>query len=128
MKRTLMHALVISSFATLACNAGAQNAAPRELPPGSPAAGAQNGTPVETPRARTSQPGMNSPNAQGNRMTDDQIRSYVDARKSCSSQPANQMEACNNDVNRKFGSVDPKCQKLSGAALADCLRGSDHGG
>jgi hypothetical protein len=120
MKPTLLHALIISSFATLACSAGAQNATPRELPPGTPPAGVQNGTPVETPP--TNAPSMK------NRMTDDQIRQYMDARSACSSQPATQLEACNTDVNRKFGSVDAKCQKLSGPALADCLRGSDRGG
>jgi hypothetical protein len=135
MKRQLLSALAIASFATMACNAGAENSTPRELPNGTtPAMGTQNGTPAQTPPATgyQSPPGAypapgNSQSMRG-RMTNDQMRDYMDARKSCASQPAPQMEMCNNDVNKKYSSVDAKCQKVSGPALADCLRGADHGG
>jgi hypothetical protein len=115
MKRQLIQALIIGSFATMALNAGAQNT--------SPAGAAQTPSSGAYPSGTTTNPsGTDSMNARP-RMTDEQIRDYVDARKACSSQPAAQQESCNTDVNKKFNSVDAKCQKLAGPALADCLRG-----
>ena len=105
MKRQLFRTLVIASFATMACNAGAENSTPRELPNGStPAMGTQNGTPAQTPPAAGYQSSPGAYPATGNsqsmrgRMTNDQMRDYMDARKSCASQPAPQMEMCNNDT------------------------------
>jgi len=132
MNRQLLRTLVIASFATIACNASAENATPRELPSATPAPGAQNGSPAEAPPA-TAYPSTtnaypsNSPGMRG-RMTEQQIREYMDARQACNSRPTPQLESCTNDVNSKFSSVDAKCQKLSGPALADCLKGADHGG
>jgi len=135
MKRQLLRSLIIASFATMACSAGAENATPRELPNGqTPAMGTQNGTAAQTPPAMDSQAGTSAYPAAGNsqtmrgRMTNEQMRDYMDARKSCASQSAPQMEMCNNEVNKKYSSVDAKCQKVSGPALGDCLRGADHGG
>lgn len=136
MKRTLLHTLIVASFATLAFNAGAENATPRELPAGTAAtAPTENGSPVGTTTTQTgtSQPGMNTApmgtNSQNmkSRMTAEQMREYMDARNACGTRGA-QMETCNTEVNRKFSSVDAKCQKVSGPALGDCLRGADHGG
>jgi hypothetical protein len=128
MKRQLLYSLVIASFATLAASAGAQNATPRELPPGTspanPPANVQNGSPVGTT------PSMADTNSQPNkaRMNSEQTRAYIDARQACTSQPMAQWDACNDAANKKFSSVDAKCQKLSGPGLADCLHGTDHGG
>ena len=123
----------------MACSAGAENATPRELPNGAtPPTGTQNGTPAQTPTPQSLQAptnlGATTSSLTGNsqtmrsRMTNEQMRDYMDARKACGSQPAPQMEMCNNEVNKKYSSVDAKCQKVSGPALADCLRGADHGG
>ena len=76
------------------------------------------------------QPGLNSQSntmAPRGRMTNEQVRAYTDARQACSTQTGAAMQTCNDEANRKFSSVDPKCQKVSGAALADCLKGADHG-
>jgi hypothetical protein len=62
------------------------------------------------------------------RGADDQMKAYQDARRACAGQPQAQQTACNDDANTRFGAVDSKCQKMSGAALADCLQGADHGG
>jgi hypothetical protein len=135
MKHQLLRTLIVASFATMACSAGAENATPRELPNGAtPTTGTQNGTPAQTPPAGSYQSGTSAYPSTGNsqamrgRMTNEQMRDYMDARKACGSQPAPQMEICNNDVNKKYSSVDAKCQKVSGPALGDCLRGADHGG
>jgi hypothetical protein len=136
MNRKLLHTLIVASFATLAFNAGAENATPRELPPGTvTTTPTQNGSPVGTTTTQTgtNQPGVNTApvgtNSQNmkSRMTAEQMREYMDARNACGSQGA-KMETCNTEVNRKFSSVDAKCQKLSGSGLADCLKGADHGG
>jgi hypothetical protein len=135
MRRQLLQTLVVASLATMAFNAGAQNATPRELPPGSDSVvQPQNGTPATTPPSNVYQPGPSgyslyspySPDTQ-QRMTSDQIRQYMDARRTCISEPIAAQENCNNEVNQQFGSIDAKCQKLMGPALADCLRGADHG-
>ena len=134
MKRQLLRTLIIASFATMAANAGAENATPRELPSATPTPGTQNGSPAEAPPATTYQPTINAypptDNAPGmrGRMTEQQVREYMDARRACDSQPVPQSASCTNDVNKKYSSVDAKCQKLSGPALADCLKGADHGG
>lgn len=135
MNRQLLRTLIIASFATMSFNAGAENATPRELPSATPTPGTQNGSPAEAPPATTYQPTINAypptDNSSGmtrGRMTEQQIREYVDARQACNSRPASQFASCTNDVNRKYNSVDAKCQKVSGPALADCLKGADHGG
>jgi len=134
MKRQLLRTLIIASFATIAFNAGAENATPRELPSGTPTPGTQNGSPAEAPPATTYQPTINAYPSTGNaagmrgRMNDQQTREYMDARRACDSQPTPQVASCTSDVNKKYSSVDSKCQKVSGPALADCLKGADHGG
>ena len=57
----------------------------------------------------------------------DQMKAYWDARQACAGQPVTQQAACNNDADNRFSAVDPKCHKLSGSALAECLQGVDHG-
>jgi hypothetical protein len=116
MKRQLIQTFIVGSFAAIAFNAGAQYT--------SPSGTAQN-PPAGT---MTSPSGTNAMTNTRTRMTDDQIREYMNARNACASQPAPQQESCNSDLNKRFSSVDSKCQKLTGPALADCLHGADHGG
>ena len=131
MRNQLLNSLLAASLATLTISAFAQNATPREPTPGqaNPITGTpQNGSPVgTTPSAAPMQPNM-QPGTRA-RLTDEQIRAYIDARQSCSTQTGAAMQTCTDEANRKFSSVDPKCQKLApGPALADCLKGADHGG
>ncbi len=131
MKRQLLNTLIVASFATIACTAGAQNTP-------SPPAGAQYGSPTGAAPAQDGTGasgisnggnGMGAVNAQPmrDRALSDQVQGYIDARKACDSQPISQVTTCNNDVNSRFSSIDAKCQKLSGAALVDCVHGADHG-
>jgi hypothetical protein len=143
MRTTIVQALLVASLATLGASVSAQNATPREPTPGQaqPLTGTtQNGSPVgSTP---STEPGMNSQyNTQFNtnspypqstptmsqQWPDDQMKAYFDARQACTGQPLTQQAACNDAVNSRFSAIDAKCQKLSGAALAECLRGADHG-
>jgi hypothetical protein len=138
MRNTILQSLIVASLVTLATSAGAQNATPREPTPGQdqPLTGiTQNGSPVGT--MPSTAPAMDSQsNPQYNtilptppqRSTDDQMKAYQDARQACAGQPLAQQAACNDDANGRFGAVDPKCQRVSGSALTDCLRGADHGG
>jgi hypothetical protein len=120
MKRQLIQTLVVGSFAAMAYSASAQypSRPGTTQPPANPSAT----TPQPSSGTMTSPSGTNSMNLRG-RMTDDQIREYTNARTACASQPASQQEACNADLNKKFNSVDAKCQKLNGQALTDCLHG-----
>jgi hypothetical protein len=138
MRNKLLNSLLAASLATLTVSAFAQNATPREPTPGqanpTTTGTTQNGSPVgTTPSAAPTQPGLTGqpnsmqPGARA-RMTDEQIRAYIDARQACSTKTGPELQACNDDANRKFSSVDPKCQKLAGPALADCLKGADRGG
>jgi len=143
MRNKLLNSLMVASIATIAVSAAAQNATPREPTPGQaqPITGTtQNGSPVgTTPSTTPTSPGMNSqyntttPNMNATtpgtraRLTSDQMREYIEARRACAAQTGTQAQACNDAANARFSSVDPKCQKLAGPALADCLRGADHG-
>jgi len=65
-------------------------------------------------------------------MTKDKGRSqmyddYKAARTSCAQMAAGDQQKCNDAANKKFSGIDPKCQKASGAALDDRIRGADHG-
>jgi hypothetical protein len=145
MRNKLLNSLMAAAIATITVSAVAQNATPREPTPGqaAPITGTtQNGSPVgTTPSTSPTSPGMNSqyntttPGSTMNnmapgtnaRMTNEQMREYIEARRACSLQTGAQAQACNDAANARFTSVDPKCQKLAGQALADCLRGADHG-
>jgi hypothetical protein len=134
MKRNrLLQALLVGSLATLAAGAGAQtqNATPREPTPAQ--VQPQNGSPVGTtppmtaPSINSQQSWQTTPGSPA-QATSEQARSYLAARQACDALPILQQGACNDDVSSRFSSIDAKCQKLSGAALIDCVHGDDHGG
>ena len=50
---------------------------------------------------------------------------YKAARAACDKQPLK--DQCRKDLNARYSAVSPQCQKLSGAALDDCLKGADTG-
>jgi hypothetical protein len=134
-RNKLLQALLVASLTTLAASAGAQNATPREPTPGQ--AQPQNGSPIGgTPSTAPSinsqynpdqQNWQSTPGSQA-RVTDDQAKTYLEARQACAAQPLLQQAACNDEVTSRFGAIDAKCQKLSGSALVDCVHGVDHGG
>lgn len=143
MRNPIVQSLLVASLATLGTIASAENATPREPTPGQaqPLTGnTQNGSPVDT--TPSTSPNTNSqygtqfnPNAPyllstptiSPQFTNDQMKAYWDARQACAGQPMAQQASCNNDADNRFSGIDPKCHKLSGPALADCLQGVDHG-
>ena len=54
-------------------------------------------------------------------MTPDQVKDYLSARNKCGA-PSAQTQSCIDDVHKKYTGVDPKCQKLYGPALTDCMQ------
>ena len=60
-------------------------------------------------------------------MSEADIRAYLQARAACDRQSAAKQEQCRVELASKWSNVDAKCQKLSGTALDDCLRGMDRG-
>jgi hypothetical protein len=55
------------------------------------------------------------------------MSSYKAARAACDKQPLNSRDQCRVTINTRYASLSPKCQKLSGSALDDCLKGADTG-
>jgi len=143
MNNRILYAAVLALCASVAVNAGAQTMSPGSTTPGMKPApstvtppgtvsGATPGTVTgTTPGALNrdgTMPGTVMPNGATtkSRMSDTDIRAYMDARNACASQPADQQQACSDAANLRYSGVNPKCQQLSGIALGDCLRGTDH--
>jgi hypothetical protein len=118
-------ALVAASIVTVAADIRAQKATRREAPPGNPTVDSTlNGIPVGGTQSDASDRGTNG-QTNLRSMTHGQTCAYVDARNACLAQPADQRSARDDAANQRFTSVDPKCQKLSGPALAGRLHGAD---
>lgn len=65
-------------------------------------------------------------NRQG-RVYSPEMRDYMHSRNACMAQPLAQEAACNDMAAARYTGADPKCQKLTGPALGDCVQGADHG-
>ena len=144
MKSRLLQTLLVASFGAMAITATAQNAAPRDNPAGTNAnqTAPQSGTQTEPSSTTPSGTGygtsgtMNTPAATGTMnktttykpLSDADIRAYKEGRTACDRQPPGAaQETCRTQFSSKWASVDPKCQKVAvGAALDECLKGSDH--
>ena len=55
------------------------------------------------------------------------LSGYKSARAACDQQPAGSRDQCRASLNTRYSGVAPKCQKLQGPALDDCLKGADTG-
>ena len=142
MKSRLLQTLLVASFGAMAITATAQNATPRDNPAGTTAnqIAPQNGTQTGSSSNVPSGTGygtsgtMTTPAATGTmtttykRLSDADMRAYREGRLACDRQPAGAaQETCRTQFAGKWASVDPKCQKVAvGAALDECLKGSDH--
>jgi hypothetical protein len=133
-QQLLMRGLVIASFSALAMSAGAQtqtqgdnpraNSTPGNTPLNPQTSGSTSGTGSMNGTGTMNNGAMNgSMDKSGSKLYND----YRSARASCASMPAAQQASCTDAANKKFSAVDAKCQKLDGPALADCLKGADHG-
>src|SRR6266567_6880339 len=140
--------LLVASLGAFTIAASADNATPRDNPAGANAVnatqqGTQTGetsstgsaTPSGTmanPSGTTANPSSTTANPSGSTMTykrlsDADIRAYKDARAACDRLTGNPQSTCFTQLASTWSQVDPKCQKLSGAALDDCLKGADRG-
>jgi hypothetical protein len=131
MRHKLLNALLIASLSAMTATVTSQTTAP-----------AQNNTPRNAPVGTTSAPpagttsgGMMAPNdstmkapgaAMDSNMPTD-MKGYKSARAACDTQPMDSREKCRTTLNTRYSAVAPKCQKLSGSALDDCLKGADTG-
>jgi hypothetical protein len=117
MRQRILNTLLIATFGAMAATAAAQTAAP-----------AQNATPPTTGTSG----GMMAPsdstmNTPMDTSVPKDMRGYKIARTACDKQPMDSREKCRTTLNTRYSAVAPKCQKLSGSALDDCLKGADTG-
>jgi hypothetical protein len=134
-RQKILNALLIATFGAVAATAAAQTPAAQ-----------QNDTPRNAPTGTTAEPAVGSPapsSGYGGTMTpsDSTMRAgtaidrgaptdmsgYKAARAACDKQPLNSRDQCRVTLNGRYASLAPKCQKLSGSALDDCLKGADTG-
>jgi hypothetical protein len=131
MRQKILNTLLIASFGAMAATATAQTTYP-----------AQNNTPQNAPVGNTAAPpttgtsgGMMAPSdstmkAPGTAMDNSvptDMKGYKNARTACDKQPLASRDQCRTTLNTRYSAVAPKCQKLSGSALDDCLKGADTG-
>jgi len=140
MKSRLLQTLLVASFGAMAITATAQNATPRDNPAGTNTnqTAPQNGTQPAPPSAvpsgtgygtsGTMAPGTANSTTTFKRLSDADTRAYKEGRAACDRQLAGAaQDTCRTQFASKWASVDPKCQKVAaGAALDECLKGSDH--
>ncbi|HEV2008087.1 MAG TPA: hypothetical protein VGQ88_05115 [Burkholderiales bacterium] len=122
MRQKLLNTLLIASFGALAATASAQTTTP-----------ADNNTPAKAPVGTAApstmgttgtQPGNMQPSAMDNGVPTD-MKGYKSARAACDTQPLDMRDKCRTTLNTRYSAVAPKCQKLLGSALDDCLKGND---
>jgi hypothetical protein len=127
-RQNILNALLIASFGAVAVSASAQTYnTPQNAPAGNTAA-PPTATTGSTSGATTapSDSTMKVPGAADSSAPTD-MSGYKAARAACDKQPPNSREECRLTVNGRYGALAPKCQKLSGSALDDCLKGADAG-
>jgi hypothetical protein len=136
MRQKILTTLLIGAFGAMAATAGAQstntapNNSPRNAPVGSTVAPSTDGSADPSVGARTpsTNSGMNTPmNSQMNGSMPTSMTGYKSARSACEKQPVASQEQCRIAINTRYSGVAPKCQKLLGSALDECLKGADTG-
>jgi len=131
-RQRILNALLIASFGAMAATGAAQttptqNNTPRNAPVGDTAAPPAAGTTGST-YGGTMAPSDSTTKASGTAMDSSaptSMSGYKAARAACDKQP--QKDQCRTALNARYSAVSPTCQKLSGAALDDCLKGADTG-
>jgi hypothetical protein len=130
----ILNALLIASFGAMAATGAAQTTpttpaqdnTPRSAPVGDAAAPPTAGT------TGSSYGGTMAPSdstikapATADSSAPTSMSGYKAARAACDKQPLK--DQCLTALNARYSAVSPQCQKLSGAALDDCLKGADTG-
>jgi len=131
LRSRMTQALMAASFAALAASVGAQQYV-TPPPPNSVVVvpdntsgrtvyvlpdGSRANTPGSYPANRSSTYDLNI----------DRGRATMDSRPYCASLNPVEQFKCDQETRSRIGSMDFKCEKLSGPALSDCLHGDDHG-
>ena len=134
-RHRLLNALLIATFGAVAATAAAQtptaqpNDTPRAAPTGTaaePGVGSTAPSPAYGGTMMPSDSTMKAPATGTDRGAPD-MSGYKAARAACDKQPLNSRDQCRVTINTRYASLAPKCQKLSGSALDDCLHGADTG-
>ena len=115
-RQKLLNALLIASFGAVAATAGAQTY-------NTPAPAGTNAAPPSATTDTT----MKAPGTAMDRGAPTDMSGYKAERAACDKQPLNSRDQCRVTLNARYASLAPKCQKLSGSALDDCLKGADTG-
>lgn len=129
-RQRILNALLIASFGAVAATAGAQTGTPpssetpRTAPVGDKAAPPATGDATGGTMAPSS-PVISAPGTAADTSVPTSMSGYKAARAACDKQPLK--DQCRKDLNARYSAVSPQCQKLSGAALDDCLKGADSG-
>jgi len=129
MRQKILNALLIASFGAVAATAGAQTTPAQNNTPQAPA-GTTAAPPTSSIYGGTTAPSDSTMKAPGTAMDSSlpsDMSGYKAARAACDKQPLSSRDQCRTTLNARYGSLAPKCQKLSGAALDDCLKGADAG-
>ena len=133
-RQRILNALLIASFGAMAATGAAQTTptttpaqsnTPRNAPVGDTAAPPAAGTTGST-YGGTMAPSDSTIKAPGTAMDSSaptSMSGYKAARAACDKQPLK--DQCRTALNARYSAVSPQCQKLSGAALDDCLKGAD---
>ena len=131
-RQRILNALLIASFGAMAATGAAQttpaqNNTPQNAPVGDTAKPPTTGTTGST-SSGTMAPSDSTLKAPG-AITDSAVpidmSGYKAARAACDKQPTK--DQCRAALNARYAAVSPTCQKLSGSALDDCLKGADAG-
>jgi hypothetical protein len=131
MRQRIVHTLLAASLAAFAMNACAQttpspqNNGPRNASVGDAVAPPVGGAPSGMSAPAT--PAVNAPTPAMGSDTPRDMRGYKAARAACDKGAMAGQEECRNTVNTHYSGLAPKCQKLNGSALDDCIKGADHG-
>jgi hypothetical protein len=135
-RQKILNALLIATFGAVAATATAQtpaaqqNDTPRNAPAGTaaePPVGSTTPSPGYGGTMAPSDSTMRAPGTPIDRGAPTDMSGYKAARAACDKQPLNSRDQCRVTLNGRYASLAPKCQKLSGSALDDCLKGADTG-
>ena len=125
MRQKILNTLLIASFGAMAATAGAQtttpadNTTPRTAPVGNTAA------PTQGSGGTTAPSDSKAPSMPMDKGTPTDMKGYKSERAACDKETGAMQDKCRTTLNTRYSSVAPKCQKLLGSALDDCLKGAD---
>ena len=123
MKTKFAQTLLVAAIGAFAIAASAQNATPRDNPAGTNlnSTAPQNGTQTGTTPSTAMDSGMKKYRP----LSESDMKSYKSGWTACDGMTGADQTTCRTKFTSAWTQVDPKCQKVSGAALDECLKGND---